>query len=339
MSKHSDWKRFTASVKKSDAAQRLLRLAALHGPHPGPPWLQRARERMLTNYYHRDPALVRTAYRYFNTYAADRKRNEAPKLFDRAAELGYLSWPKHIRGLIAGRDVLDIGCGTGVHGIGFVISGVNSYTGVDPRIDPSRGRAKDLRSGKWVAFGWTGAQIMERIPRIRLFSGGVEELPAEDRYDVAVLHNVTEHLPDLDAVLAATVEHLRDDGELIFNHHNFFCWNGHHRPPKRVADIDPNDEEQRNYVDWAHVDFDPPEGHYIRRGLNRLRIHEVREITERYFDVREWTLVPSREEQGAGRLTAAIRARHPELGDEDFLVQHIFCRAVPKHRGAKTDAD
>jgi hypothetical protein len=139
-------------------------------------------------------------------------------------------------------------------------------------------------------------------------------------------------------VLVAVGDHLRQEGELIFNHHNFYCWNGHHMAPKRVADIDPSDPEQRNFIDWAHLDFQAPEGHYFHRGLNKLRIHEVREITARHFDILEWTLIPSTAERGAERLTPEIRARHPELSEAEFLTQHVFCRAAPKRRSGLADA-
>jgi SAM-dependent methyltransferase len=217
-----------------------------------------------------------------------------------------------------------------------VVSGATHYTGIDPRIDPARDRVKDLRSGVWTALGWTGAEIMQRLPRIRLVSGRVDEIPDAERFDVAAMHNVTEHLLDLDGVLAAIAKHLRPNGQLVYNHHNFFAWNGHHLKPKSVADIDPSDTEQGQYLDWAHLSFDPPPGHYFRRGLNRLRLHEVREITERYFDIAEWTLVPSPESKGAGRLTQPIRQRHPELSELELTTQHAYCRATPKHHGRNT---
>jgi SAM-dependent methyltransferase len=289
--------------------------------------------------YHLDPTLAATAYLEFNAGRPDLERNNAPELFAQASAFGYIGWPRKVRALISNRDVLDIGCGTGVHGIGFVVCGARSYIGVDPRIDPLRDHAKDMRTGTWQPFGWTGAEIMERLPRIRLFQGGVGELPPDERFDVAILHNVTEHLLELETVLADTCAHIRDDGELVFNHHNFFCWNGHHQQPKLVDNIDYNSSEQRRYIDWGHLDYAPPADHYFRRGLNRLRLHEVRAITARHYDITEWTLIPSKEKQGANRLTDAVRARHPELSDEDFLTQSVFCRARPKRNGTRYGAN
>jgi SAM-dependent methyltransferase len=217
-----------------------------------------------------------------------------------------------------------------VHGIGFIIAGARSYTGVDPRIDHASERVKDLTTGGYVGFGWTGAEIERRLPRIRLVSGRVEDLPDDALFDVAVLHNVTEHLHDLESVLAAAAGHLRPDGELVYQHHNYYAWNGHHMAPKRVSDIDADDPEQRQVLDWAHIDFQPPPEHYISRGLNRLRLHEVRAMTERHYDIAHWDLIPSDAERGAGRLTDAIAQRYPALEAIELTTQYAFCRAHPK---------
>jgi SAM-dependent methyltransferase len=257
----------------------------------------------------------------------------AEALIARAVELSYLGWPKRIRAHVRGHDVLDVGCGTGVHGIGYLVVGARSYLGVDPRIDLDRDRVKDLRTSTWTSLGWTGRDIAEILPELRLLKGGVEDLPGDARFDLVVLHNATEHLLDLDGVLATIAKHLRPDGTLLFNHHNFYCWNGHHLPPKTVAAIDTADPEQRKYLDWGHLDFAPPEGHYFHRGLNRIRLCELMDLTECHFDIIEWTMKESKPEQGAGRLRDEVRARHPELSDEDFLTQTVFCRAVPKGAG------
>jgi SAM-dependent methyltransferase len=280
------------------------------------------------------PDVAVEAYWALNHGMPDAARNYAPELIRRAVEFNYLSWPKKIRADIVGKDVADVGCGTGIHAIGFVVVGVKSYTGVDPRVDPDSDQARNLRKSAWESFGATGREIMGAMPRIRLFKGGVEELPPDEQFDVVVLHNVTEHLRDLEGIFAAVAARLREDGKLLFNHHNFYCWNGHHLAPKTVERIDPNDQEQKLYMDWAHLDFDPPEDHYIARGLNRIRLHELRDLTWRYFDIVEWNEVESKESQGKGRLTPEIRTRHPLYRAEEFLIQNVLCRAVRKGRGA-----
>jgi len=320
------------TIRESKPFASALRFLMLHQPRFAPPALRRwLRVRLEANYLN-DAELARAAFHHFNEGSIDVRRNDAPELIARALDLGYLTWPRQIRDFITDHAVLDIGCGTGAHGIGYVVVGATRYVGVDPRINPRKDRVKDLKTGRWVSFGWTGAQIMERMPRIELIAGGVEQLPSEAQFDVAIMHNVTEHLPRLGRVLEAAAQHIRHGGQLIFNHHNFYAWNGHHLSPKRVSAIDPDDLEQKNYVDWAHLDFDPPANHYFNRGLNKIRIHELRAMTEHWFDILEWELMPSDADRGAGRLTETIRARHPELSELEFTTQSVFCRAAPKQQ-------
>lgn len=209
-------------------------------------------------------------------------------------------WARKFRPYIQGCDVVDIGCGTGAHGFGFLLAGARSYTGVDPFMDLRRQGIRNGRTGDWVEFGWTAEEIMAEVPRIRLLSKAFDSLNASETFDVAMLHKVTEHMPDLSAELGAVARRLRPGGQMIFNHHNFFCWNGHHAVPKRISDIDLSDPEQRQYVDWGHIGFEPPLGHDFLTNLNRLRIHEVREFTEKHFDIVQWDLIPSKAERRSG---------------------------------------
>ena len=61
--------------------------------------------------------------------------------------------------------------------------------------------------------------------------------------------------------------------------------------------------------------------------LNRLRLDEVRAITGQHFEIEKERTTPSTLNQGAGRLTEAIRARHPALTAADFNTQSLFCVA------------
>ena len=95
-----------------------------------------------------------------------------------------------------------MGCGTGVHSIGYVVVGVKSYTGVDPFIKLDKDRAKNLRTRQWEeGFGWTPREVMEQFKRVELIPGKFEDIDSARLFDVAILHNVTEHLMRIDEVI------------------------------------------------------------------------------------------------------------------------------------------
>ena len=129
-----------------------------------------------------------------------------------ALELGYLRWPKALAPWCQGKDVVDVGCGMGLHGLGFLLEGARSYTGVDPLIKPKSGVLKSLHSGKRLDCGWTPEMLMERIDRFRMIRGISNELEGRMLFDVATLHNATEHLTDLAGVFGSVARLLRPGG-------------------------------------------------------------------------------------------------------------------------------
>ena len=87
-----------------------------------------------------------------------------PDVISRAYAFGYMSWPSKIRRYTFGRDILDVGCGPGLHGIGYLAAGAKSYLGLDPILQPDRDRVKNLKAGGKEAFGWTPNQLSQKIP-------------------------------------------------------------------------------------------------------------------------------------------------------------------------------
>jgi SAM-dependent methyltransferase len=280
----------------------------------------------LTLFHVSKPAAL-LAYSVFNRNYPNAKRELNSDLIGRAIDFGYLHWPRSIRSYVQDKSVLDVGCGMGFHSIGYVVVGVRSYTGVDPLMKLNRKLAKHPRTREWEEFNWAPREIMEQFSRVHLIRGKVEDLPDGTVFDVAVLHNVTEHLIQLEDVFRAVATRLRPDGKLIFLHHNFFCWSGHHMRPKTIDDIDPDDVEQKKYMDWAHIRFVPSDDHYFLRGLNKLRLDELRAITERHYDIEEWKEIPSRRSAGGERLTDEIVERFPELTRRDLDIHNVFCVA------------
>lgn len=270
-----------------------------------------------------------------------------------ASQFGYFEWPKKVfaagrrlqrvacgpesasceTDLIAERRVLDVGCGSGLHGLGFITLGVRSYLGLDPSLSLDSDVVKNKLDAKLEGgftpkkpFGWTPSEINALFPQITLLKGTFEELNEKDRlegFDIITMHTVTEHLMNIKSVFAGCADLLAPGGVLVFLHHNFYGWNGHHMAPKNVAAIDPTDAEQQKYIDWNHLSFEPPEGHYFHRGLNRIRLDELRALTEDFFDIVEW----KETENDYGRLTDEILARHPEYSRRELATSKVFCIA------------
>jgi SAM-dependent methyltransferase len=284
--------------------------------------------------FDRNPEHALKAYLYYNrSWHPGDRRNYCPELIRLAVQLGYVSWPRKIHRYVLGKRVLDIGCGRTLHGVGFLVAGARRYVGCDPKIwmdsDTLRDRSPGTANSKErKSFGWTPRQIMERVPRISYYPALSTEAGLTEKFDVVLLHNVTEHAPDLPALFDSAASHLAAGGRVIFNHHNFYCWNGHHLRPRTVDGIDMNDPLHRKAVDWGHIDLakagDPMVGD---DRLNRVRLDDLRRMTEVLFEIERWEEQPSNEQQGAGRLTPAIMARHPELRERDFTVQNVFCVA------------
>ncbi len=269
--------------------------------------------------------------RYFLSQglSARSRRNFHPGLIRLAAELNHAEWGFYVRQHLRGRDVLDLGCGHTLYGIGFLIYGARSYLGIDPKLelDAPRLRRRERFRTRLAGSSWTLRQVETAVPGVRYARSRISDLPAGDRFDVIFLHNVTEHLMAIEEVFAEVRERLRSGGKIIYRHHNYASWNGHHQEPRTTAEIDPEDPAQTPYLDWAHLDFDPARHATVATRLNRIRLHELRALTEKFFRILTWEPLPSRPEQGANRLGPEILARHPDYTREELLTQAVMCVA------------
>ena len=253
-----------------------------------------------------------------------------PEILQQAFDYGYMGWPSKVQSIVHGKDIVDIGCGPGLHGVGYLAAGAKSYVGTDPIIKLDKDRIKNLTRKLKEPFGWTPREISALIEPWTVTPELIQSLPPERNYDVATLHNVTEHLIHIEDVFREIARRLRPGGVVLYNHHNFFTWNGHHLTPKSVKEIKPGDAEQALYMDWNHVAYTPAPEHYIARGLNRIRLDDLLALTSKYFDILTSEEIPTRPEHGADRLTDQIRARFPHLEDRDFLTQNLFVTARVK---------
>jgi SAM-dependent methyltransferase len=269
--------------------------------------------------------------RYFLSQGFSRRSlaNFHPGLIGLAGELNHAEWGFYVREHIRGKDVLDLGCGHTLYGIGFLIHGARSYLGVDPKLelDAPRLRRRERFRTQLAGSPWTLRQVQAAVPSVRYARWRIAELPAEARFDVVFMHNVTEHLMAIEEVFSEVRERLRPGGKIIYRHHNYACWNGHHQKPRTTAEIEPGNPAQAPYVDWAHLDFDPARQALVAPRLNRIRLPELRALTEKFFKIKTWEQLPSRPEQGATRLTDEILARHPGYSRAELLTQAVMCVA------------
>ena len=277
--------------------------------------------------YGRSAAQAMRAYWLNNADKPWRGTAFRPEILSKAFDYGYMSWPSKIQDQVRGKDVIDIGCGSGLHGLGFLVAGVNSYLGVDPVLECDRDRVKNLTQKKKDSFGWTPNEISRLLPPWQVRACMLDQLPDERSFDIAVMNDATEHLFRIEDVFRDLAKRMRPGGALIYTHHNFYAWNGHHMAPKTISAIKQGDPAQKEMMDWAHIAFDPPPEHYIARSLNRVRLDELIALTEKYFDIEIAEETLSGSDDGALRITDRIRNRYPHLTDRDLLTQNLRCIA------------
>lgn len=256
-------------------------------------------------------------------------RNYDPHQVDIAVQYGYLIWPRRIQEHVRGRSVLDVGCGFGGFGMGFLVAGATSYVGIDPAMDLDSTKARNKRARVPADLGVTPRRIAEEIPAIRLIQGPAEKQSLAETFDTITMHNVTEHLRDLDAVLAGLAGLCHADTRLVLHHHSFYSWNGHHLAPVKPSQLDESDEKQQLVYDWRHINAVPdlPDTHPIKQTLNRIRLDELRSSIEVHFDVDQWDEFPSDEEANA-RLTPEIvervRTTIPDITERELTVNTVL---------------
>lgn len=268
-----------------------------------------------------------------NGFSARARREFCPELLQACLQFGYLQWPHALRRHVRRKDIVDFGCGRSLHGIGFLLMGARSYTGLDAIVDLDLDAFKDTaidRVNNMKPIGWTPRRIAERVPRIQYLRSAIEDVTPDRQWDVLVMHNVTEHLMQIERVFEHLPKHIRPDGKLVFRHPNHYAWNGHHMLPRYLSDIREDDPEQKRYIDWGHLTFDPTWPDTILKRQNRIRLHELRALVEKHFVIEKWAPRESTEKEGGKRLTPEILARHPEFTREELLTQSVLIVARPK---------
>jgi SAM-dependent methyltransferase len=258
------------------------------------------------------------------------RKGQARRLVKIAEQSGYLAWPRKIEPLVWSRRVLDVGCGPSLHSIGYLLAGASGYFGFDPFLDISSSLVKSKKSGEKLDTG-VPMKNLGKVFRNLSYGRTLEDYTDQEPFDLAVLHNVTEHVPALDLLLADVSEKLTRDGILVFHHHNFFAWDGHHANPKLEEDVDFSNVEHVNVVDWAHIRFDPPPNHAIVRGtLNKIGLDSLHQLVSHLFDIELWDEIESPKGRGGGRFHRIPQDLLDTYGERNLRVKNVLCVARKK---------
>ena len=246
--------------------------------------------------------------------------------------LGAMGYFERVRALasepIENKHILDVGCGSGFYGPVFLALGAASYTGCDYKFDPESNKARDFTSLEITEMDMKSRDLMALFPgRVDLLAGGWESLAPDRRYDLVLMFMVTEHILDLDGAFASVARWLAPGGAFEFLHHNYAAWNGHHQPPRTIAEINPKDALQARYMDWNHLIHPPGPEDYTARKLNRVRLDELKQTVERHLTIQSWEELPMTTEQGRDRLIPEIQALLPEYSRRELLCQAVRCCA------------
>ena len=127
----------------------------------------------------------------------------------------------------------------------------------------------------------------------------------------------------------------RTDTPIVYLHHNFYCWNGHHFTPNQPHQLDEADPEHQLVYDWNHIETleTVPDDHYFKTHLNRIMLDEIHAVTLKYFDIDVWDEIPSSKATLA-RLTPEVIERvhktRPDVTERDMRVNAVYCVARAK---------
>jgi SAM-dependent methyltransferase len=298
-------------------------------------WLRENADHLRVVNWANDVNQAKAAHFAFATSPASAIKNYYPAVIEKSVEFGYITWPRRIQDHIRGKSVLDVGCGFGAFGNGFLVAGAKKYTGIDPKMPLDVSRVKNKRKREWSDLGTTPNEIMERCPDIHLINGIIEDLETKATYDAVVLHNVTEHLHNIREIIPDIRGLLNPGGYLIYHHDNFFSWNGHHMAPSKPEQYEPGLAKHEEMVDWNHILIAPdvPENHIFNTSLNQIRLDEIKAVTEDNYVLEKWLEIES-PQNVADRLTDDVFNRLREFDESltrrDLMVSTVLCIAQTK---------
>lgn len=252
-------------------------------------------------------------------------------------------------GELAQCRVLDVGCGKSFWLTLLLHSAGARATGIDTEV-VQRGLGLRKIVGLVRANGWEraartlawevgyarsyyaalahAASFPLRFDGLDLRSVGAAELPFPDsEFDLAVSHEVFEHLPDVRAAVASLGRVLKPGGLACVYIHNYASLSGGHHIAWKYPDSEPSDR----VPPWDHLRANQfPD---IPSWINRLRERDYRDAFDRGFEVMEWLPIGR---EGERQLTPAIRAELGDYTDEELLTKGYLVLARPRKGSTPT---
>ena len=210
--------------------------------------------------------------------------------------------------------------GQGPHSVFYIENGAKSYTGVVPDMDLNgNGTVRnhthnDLRE----KFPFSPNNIMQLYPNIKLHNCLLEELNDDEqleKYDLIIMTMVTEHLQDNPTVIKQCHKFLQKNGIIWSSHANYYFWDGHHEIPRYSQFNSSNNNDK--FTNWKHLYPDSPV--YYQRNLNRIKLKDLNNIFEKYFEV-ECDL--NLANPLISIIPENIKNDFPDLSTEDLISQH-----------------
>lgn len=247
---------------------------------------------------------------------------------------------KHTGGPLAGKRMLDIGCGQhypetllyhneGAHitGVDLDVVSMGPSLGKYIAIARANGLSRAAKSlVRELVFDPVYFAELERQCGRRLGKAGLDlrtadaaHLPFVDQsFDIVVSTNAFEHIADLDGAVREAARVLKPGGLAHVDIHLFTSLSGGHH----LEWTWPERAEQRRTPPWDHLRRNSlPVAYY----LNRKREREYRACFDRHFKVIDWLRGPR---EGARYLTPELRAELAGYGEDELLTRNIIVVAT-----------
>ena len=243
------------------------------------------------------------------------------------------------------RRVLDIGCGKTfwltllLHSLGARVTGFDTDP-PSPRTGPAdlwnilktQGPERALRTAVWaLVFARPYYRELARQAPFTLNFNGLDlrTMKAErldfddDTFDLAVSHEVFEHLPDLPGALDELGRVLKPGGLTFIYIHNYAGLSGGHHIAWKYPDTEPSTV----VPPWDHL----RENRFpdIPSWINRVREAKYRSLFSERFDVLQWAPVGR---EGEALLTPEIRRELHDYTEDELLTKGFTVIARPKKR-------